>query len=152
MRYISAKRYGHDRGFSCCFRQWRARSHCSQLHGYALAFKLTFSAAKLDERNWVIDFGGLSEIKEWLENMFDHTTLVARDDPEIEWFAAAHEKGLLRLTIMQDVGCEAVAKAVYNFTNDWLERMKHAPRVRLDKVEVWEHEGNSAAYGIDQHI
>lgn len=31
--YQSTKTYGHDRGFSCAFRQWRADSHCRLIHG-----------------------------------------------------------------------------------------------------------------------
>ena len=51
--YNSTKTYGHDVGLSCSFRQWRAQSHCSKVHGYALSVKFTFAAEKLDERNWV---------------------------------------------------------------------------------------------------
>src|SRR4051812_22439004 len=85
-RFGSTKTYPHSIGLSCCFRQWRAlHSHCRFLHGYALQVKLTFVAQTLDERNWVVDFGGLKDIKERLTELLDHKTIVARDDPEIEW-------------------------------------------------------------------
>src|SRR5215211_4279709 len=78
--FRSTKTYDHSEGLSCCFRQWRAtNSHCSRVHGYALAFKFTFATRRLDERNWCFDFGGLKSIREWLHHMFDHTMIVAED-------------------------------------------------------------------------
>ena len=68
-KYESQKRFA---GYSTCFRQWRADSHCKFLHGYALEFKITF-AGELDQRNWVMDFGGLKDFKLFLEKTFDHT-------------------------------------------------------------------------------
>jgi len=57
--FRSTKTYNHNEGLSCCFRQWRADSHCKLLHGYALAFKFVFATRELDARNWCYDFGGL---------------------------------------------------------------------------------------------
>ena len=71
-KYYSTKTYGHNIGLSACFRQPNAHSHCKFLHGYSLQFKFTFSCDSLDERNWVVDFGGLKPLKAWLENTFDH--------------------------------------------------------------------------------
>jgi 6-pyruvoyltetrahydropterin/6-carboxytetrahydropterin synthase len=67
-KYLSTKTYGNDRGLSCCFRQWRStHSHCSLLHGYSIGIKLIFESETLDDRNWVMDFGGLKAFKEWSE-------------------------------------------------------------------------------------
>ena len=86
-KYYSTKTYGTDRGLSCCFRQWRAtHSHCSTLHGYSIGIKLVFESETLDDRNWVFDFGGLKQFKEWSENMFDHTLVIAADDPHLDFF------------------------------------------------------------------
>ena len=82
-RFLSGKTYTHSTGHSCAFRQWRADSHCNLIHGYALQFELQFGSVALDDKNWVVDFGGLKELKEWLKHMFDHTYLVAEDDPEL---------------------------------------------------------------------
>ena len=68
MKYQSTKTYGNDRGLSCCFRQWRADSHCNLLHGYSLGFRFVFEADTLDERNWVYDFGDCKWIKEFLNH------------------------------------------------------------------------------------
>ncbi len=94
----STKTYGHEEGLSCCFRQWRAtHSHCRLLHGYALAFSLTFATDTLDARNWCFDFGGLKPVRAWLHEMFDHTLLVAHDDPDLSEFQRLAERGLVDL-------------------------------------------------------
>src|SRR5215207_8018651 len=79
--YQVTKTYGHERGLSCCFRQPQAQSHCALMHGYAVAVSLTFEAHRL-ENHWVLDFGGLKPVEAWLKWLFDHTLLVACDDPE----------------------------------------------------------------------
>lgn len=86
-KFQSTKTYGTDRGLSCCFRQWKAtHSHCSTLHGYSLGFKFVWESETLDSRNWVFDFGGMKPIKNWLDYMFDHTILVAEDDPALDYY------------------------------------------------------------------
>lgn len=45
MTYYSTKTFGNDRGLSCAFRQWRATSHCNQVHGYSLGFRFIFESS-----------------------------------------------------------------------------------------------------------
>lgn len=142
----STKKFGHELGFLCAFRQWKARSHCRLVHGYALAFKFVFEAEVLDERNWVVDFGGLKGLKQILEDNFDHTTIVAEDDPEKDWFLEAQKRGILRLIILPAGGCEKFAEYVYEVAEQWLLDAGFSPRCRLVSVEVSEHGANSALY------
>lgn len=144
--YVSTKTYGHESGFSCAFRQWRAQSHCRLVHGYSLAFKFVFASRELDVRNWVVDFGGLKELKHILTQNFDHTTIVAEDDPDLAYFREGDERGVLRLVVLPSVGCEAVAKMVFDVTEQWLKDAGYGTRVTLLSVEVAEHGANSAMY------
>lgn len=148
--YRSTKTYGHDLGLSACFRQWRAESHCRLLHGYALAFSFVFEAAQLDERNWVIDFGGLDGLKARLKQAFDHTLIVAEDDPELSMFNALHVAGLAQIIVAKNVGCEAFARYGYKMAQAQLVLMKQVPRVRVVSCEVCEHGANSAIYFGDK--
>ena len=143
MKYQVIKTYGNETGLSCAFRQWRADSHCNLIHGYALGFEVTFEADKLDERNWVIDFGDLGVLKTMLKEMFDHTTVVAADDPQIEYFRDLTTANLIDLRLMDNVGCEAFAKYVYKFC----ERELADDRVKIKSVRVFEHGANSAVFG-----
>ena len=132
---------------SCAFRQWRAtHSHCQYLHGYQLKAKLWFGCNELDEKNWCVDFGGLKELKQHLKELFDHTTTVALDDPELETFKELDKKGLVQLRVFEDgVGIERVAEAVYKQANDFI-KFHTKDRCWVEKVEVFEHEDNSATY------
>lgn len=169
-KYYSTKTYGNDRGLSCCFRQWRSsHSHCSLLHGYSIGIKLIFESETLDDRNWVMDFGGLKAFKEWSEYMFDHTLVIAHDDPHIEKFQKLADLGLndvggvCDLRIVDAVGCEKFAELAYEIMNTILKKYQEGKTimiagkeygarypvgkdVRLKSVEVFEHAGNSATY------
>jgi 6-pyruvoyltetrahydropterin/6-carboxytetrahydropterin synthase len=141
------KTYGHEEGLSCAFRQWQAgHSHCRFLHGYALSFSFTFMCDQLDDRFWCIDFGGLKPLRAWLHFMFDHTVLVARDDPRLADFLALEEAGLAQLRQMSAVGCEAFAAAAHAWAGDFVAE-ETAGRVRVERVEVREHAGNAASFG-----
>jgi 6-pyruvoyltetrahydropterin/6-carboxytetrahydropterin synthase len=131
---------------STAFRQWRADSHCKLIHGYRLQCKLWFTADELDDKNWIYDFGGCKEIKNILEKQYDHTTVVAADDPELGIFKLMSEKGMIDLRIAdKGVGIERTAEWVYENANKFVTEQTNN-RVRVIKVEVWEHEGNSAIY------
>lgn len=146
--HFSHKVYGHDLGFSCAFRQHKAQSHCRLVHGYALAFEFTFAADELDARNWVVDFGGLKELKAILTANFDHTTIVAEDDPELEWFREAERRGILKLVTFPAAGCEKFAEMVFRVTEQWLKDAGYGPRCHVVKVTVKEHGANGASYGL----
>lgn len=151
MPYRSTKTFTHETGLSCAFRQWRADSHCRFLHGYALAVRLEFAATHLDERNWVMDFGALAPVKAMLARMFDHKTVIARDDPEMDHFITLHNREVLDLMVIQDVGCEAFARHIGISVQQWLNDYNHqytpgVDRVWLHSCEVREHGGNSAIW------
>lgn len=141
-------------GFSTVFRQWKAEgTHCKFLHGYGISFRVWFEG-ELDHRNWVWDFGGMKRAtnkidgmspKQWMDYMFDHTTLIAEDDPYLEHFKQMHEDGIIQLRILPAVGCEKFAEFLYNKINNFL-LLETNGRVRVTKVEVYEHEKNSASY------
>lgn len=146
MTYQSIKTYHAERGLSCCFRQWRAtHSHCRFLHGYALGFRFIFEAQSLDERRWVYDFGHLDWLSDWLKEMFDHTTLIAQDDPELALFQTLHKRQLINLKVLPEVSCEQFAKFVYQFASSKIESETKG-RVLLKSVEVMEHGANAAVF------
>lgn len=146
--HLITKTYGHDLGLSSCFRQHRAESHCRFFHGYAMSIKLTFAADILDHNNWVLDFGGLKPVKQWLVDTFDHKMLVAQDDPQIELIRTMAEHGLADVIELPYVGCEGFAA----YVAENVERLAIAPwerdnrGLRLVEVEVREHGANSAIW------
>ncbi len=119
--YVSGKRYGHDRGYSIAYRQHLADSHCRYIHGYSLAFDFEFESETLDVRNWVCDFGGFRTLKDFLDEHFDHTLLVAQDDPELEFLKELDRRGLCQLREVEKTGCEGLSEYLFEYMNEiWL--------------------------------
>ena len=149
--YKSRKKFD---GFSTCFRQWKANTtHCQYLHGYDVEFEVTFEG-DLDHRNWVWDFGGMKRAKnlidgmqpkEWMEYMFDHTVVVAEDDPDMQNFKDMHDRGIIQLRVIPAVGAEKFAEYLYHKLNDFVQ-LETEGRVKVVKVKFMENHKNSAIY------
>jgi 6-pyruvoyltetrahydropterin/6-carboxytetrahydropterin synthase len=140
------KTYGHERGLSACFRQWRAKSHCRFLHGYALAFTFTFECEddEVDENGWVIDFGSLKPVKQLLDDTFDHKLLAAADDPARHVFKTS---SIADLIVLPHVGCEAFAQYVAEKVICMLAAGElGTSKARLISVECREHGSNAAIW------
>lgn len=130
---------------SCAFRQPQATSHCRFLHGYRLTAKFWFEAEALDKNNWVVDFGGLKELKKLFQEQFDHTTCISRNDPKLEVFKKLNEAGVCDLRIMDGVGIEKFAEFCHDTAQQFVDKLTDS-RCRCVKVEVFEHENNSAIF------
>jgi len=145
-KYTSTKEY-HD-AFPCAYRQWRADSHCNLIHGYSFSMKFYFGTNDLDVRNWAADYGGLKELKNVLESQFDHTLLVAEDDPELETYKLLESKNMAKLTILPKLGCEGLADQLYRYVNGvYIPDMwgqAEADRLWCYRVEVRETQSNMA--------
>jgi 6-pyruvoyltetrahydropterin/6-carboxytetrahydropterin synthase len=141
-------------GYSTVFRQWRAEgTHCKYLHGYGVSFKVWFEG-ELDERNWVWDFGGMKRAKgtidgmnpkAWMDYMFDHTVIIAENDPNINLFRSMDESNIIQLRIIPSVGAEQFAKYIYEKLNTFIQTETEG-RVKVTQVEFREHEKNTAFY------
>lgn len=141
-KFISTKNFI---GFPCTHRQWKADSHCRFVHGYSRSFYMEFEASELTKEGWVVDFGGLKEVKEWLEYMFDHTFLASEDDPELSKFQDLDKAGVIQLRTLPNVGMEGSARFVYDKVNKMISDMTNG-RAWVTKVECRENEKNSAIY------
>ena len=104
-----------------------------------------------------MDFGGLKEFKAWADYMFDHTLVIAEDDPHLNTFQTLNaigggfeNSGVCDLRIVPGVGCEMFAKLAYDKMAELLAsgdmRYPINPTVRVKSVEVFEHGANSATY------
>jgi len=141
-------------GYSCVFRQWKAEgTHCKYLHGYGVSFRVWFEG-ELDERNWVWDFGGMKRAKgtidnknpkEWMDYMFDHTTIIAEDDPGLNGFKTMNQLEVIQLRILPAVGAEQFAKYVFEKLNTFVQE-ETSNRVKVTRVEFMENSKNTAIY------
>ena len=141
-------------GYSCVFRQWRAEgTHCRFMHGYGVSFRVWFEG-ELDYRNWVWDFGGMKRAKTaidgmnpkmWMDYMFDHTTLVAEDDPFLDGFKRMYVDDIIQLRIIPATGAEQFAKFIYDKLSVFVQTETEG-RVKITQVEFMEHSKNTAIY------
>jgi len=144
-KYVSTKTYKQIGPVA--YRQWRADSHCNLVHGYALSFHFEFESDTLDVRNWVMDFGGLKPLKEKLEEWFDHTLLVAEDDPKKDYLLELGRQGVAKITVVEKTGCEGLASFLYEYINTIFLPMygkSESERIWCCKVEVRETDSNMA--------
>ncbi len=143
-------------GFSTVFRQWKATdTHCRFVHGYGISFKVYFEG-ELDERNWVWDFGGMKRAKTlidgkqpkaWMDYTFDHTMIIAEDDPEVEAFKQMDAAGVAQVRVIPATGAEKFAEYIFKKVNSFVLEETEG-RVRVIKVKFMEH-GKNAAYYIE---
>lgn len=138
--FMSTKRFS---GFPCTHRQWKSASHCHFIHGYSREFYFEFSASELTPEGWVVDFGGLEDIKKWLQSFFDHTFLAAADDPALDTFKQMDKQGLIQLRILPNPSMEGSAEFVYQEVSKIIHKL-YGKRAWITKVEVRENENNSA--------
>jgi len=154
-RYISTKIFDN---YSVSLRQWKAQhSHCQLKHGYSIKFKVWFASVEsdeskqLDSMGWILDYGGFKTkptgngLKDWMNYMFDHTTLIEKDDPYLDIFQQEEQMGLCHLRVMEKMGAESLAKLVFDKFNDVLSKTD-AGRCKVIKVECFENDSNSSIY------
>jgi 6-pyruvoyltetrahydropterin/6-carboxytetrahydropterin synthase len=112
-----------------------------------MSFRFFFSTNDLDVRNWAMDYGGLKPLKALLEEWFDHTLLVAEDDPMKPELVRLGDLGLAKITFVEKTGCEGLADFLYNYVNDIFlpdYGATEAARLWCTKVEVRETDNNMA--------
>ena len=141
-------------GFSCCFRQWKAETtHCRFMHGYGVSFRVTFEGG-LDHRKWVWDFGGMKRAKTkidglspkaWMDHMFDHTIIVAEDDPHKLDFLKMDTSGVAQVRVVPATGAEKFAEYIFHKLNNFV-KTETQERVIVKSVEFMEHNKNTAIY------
>ena len=146
--------------YSVAIRQWKAQhSHCQLLHGYALKFKVYFASnesdidRQLDDMNWIVDFGGFKSkpvgngLKDWMNDMFDHTLLIEKDDPYKDLFETMAMEGLCKVHFLDRMGAESLARLVCEKFNEVL-KTTDAGRCKVIRVECFENDKNSAIWEI----
>jgi len=127
-------------------RQHNHKGHCAFIHGHNWSFEFTFGAKRLDENNFVIDFGKLKWLKDWLNQMFDHTLLLNQDDPMLEYF----KKYLLNyadIRVVPSASSEGLAAFVFAEVGQLL-LARTDERVFLVSLKVYEDEKNAAEISL----
>lgn len=143
------------KNYPAAHRQHNHDGHCAFVHGHNWTFEITFTATELDENGFVLDFGKMKSIKQWLTRMFDHTLLINEDDPMRRFFEANHCEAdglpdnfvaLWDVRIVPNGSAEDLAKYVMQNVQEIIQADGHDGRVQIVSVTVYEDEKNSATY------
>ena len=120
-------------GFSTVFRQWKAETtHCRFVHDFG---GMKRAKTKIDDMS----------PKEWMDYMFDHTLIVAEDDPFIAAFKQMGDANVAQVRIVPATGAEKFAEYIYNKLNEFVTTETEG-RVKVIKVKFMEHGKNAAYY------
>ena len=131
--------------FPCSHRQWRHEGHCRFVHGYSRSFTFWFTAKKLDLNGFVVDFSSLKPLENRLKEQFDHTFLINKDDPLLNYWEKLNDLDALDLRIMDNVGMEFSSQLIWGWANEFL-RIKDKGRTCCWKTESKENNFNMACF------
>ncbi len=87
--------------------------------------------------------------KAWMEYMFDHTMIVAKDDPFLESFKRMDEAGAAQVRVIPATGAERFAQYVFEKLDAFVKEETDG-RVKVRQVEFSEHGKNSAIFTREQ--
>jgi 6-pyruvoyltetrahydropterin/6-carboxytetrahydropterin synthase len=121
------------------------KGRCSRLHGHSWAITLTFGAEALDENGFVVDFGDLHYLEDWIDQRLDHGIVLCQDDPLADQLKGLEQSGLLKITWVKSASCEGIAQFLFE-TFGPLVSEKTEGRARLLSVHLEEDSKNSALF------
>jgi 6-pyruvoyltetrahydropterin/6-carboxytetrahydropterin synthase len=83
--------------------------------------------------------------KVWMDYMFDHTMIIAEDDPELRAFQQMDTAGVAQVRVIPATGAEKFSEYIYNKLNEFV-KTETDNRVKVIKVKFMEHGKNAAYY------
>jgi 6-pyruvoyltetrahydropterin/6-carboxytetrahydropterin synthase len=125
-------------------RQHRHDGHCAYIHGHNWGFTFTFACRELDECGFVVDFGKLGYIRDWLKENLDHACVFSEEDPLREQIVAA-APGAFKVYLAPATSSEGLAKHLHDVLNAMV--LEHTRgRAWIASLEVIEDSKNTATY------
>lgn len=125
---------------------------CASVHGYDRSVEFTF-AGDIDDHGWIVPFGELAPIKEFLEYYFDHVTVLPADDPRLgqiteELTVPGGILGTLRV-LPSGVSMEMSSLFIWEHVNHFIYKVTNG-RCYVERVRVYEHDRNDAMVEVDR--
>ena len=125
---------------------------CASVHGYDRDVEFTF-AGEVDEYGWIVPFGELKPIKQFLEYYFDHVTVLPANDPRIADIPDTLKQpgqifGTLRV-LPSGVSMEMSSLFIWEHVNAYIYNITSG-RCYVERVRVYEHDRNDAMVEVDE--
>lgn len=125
-------------------RQHLHDGHCAYVHGHNWGIELVFQCNELDANGFVIDFGKLGEIKNWINDNLDHAILLNKDDPESTNIVNSCPKAF-KVYLVDNCSCEGLAVHLYAVFEKLTKELTR-DRVSIREITISEDSKNSATY------
>lgn len=142
---ITCKKSYRDIPFA--HRQHLHDGHCALIHGHNWTITLTFACKEPDSNGFVVDFGKLGYIKDWISANLDHACLFNEDDPEKDKLLSDYSP-LFQAYVLPNCSCEGLAEHLFGIF-DAKVRAATLERAWITEVEIEEDSKNSAKYIAD---
>ncbi len=65
---------------------------CTNNHGHSWVIRLHIEADKLDDKDMVIDFMEMKELKTWIDDNLDHTSILWENDPMCDYIVKSGQR------------------------------------------------------------
>jgi 6-pyruvoyl-tetrahydropterin synthase len=125
-------------GLPCCHRSWANPGRGFFLHGYERSFEVEFACTDVEPgTGFVVDFRTIKDVRSALHRQFDHTTLIAADDPHRDAFEMLADRGVIDLRIMDNTSMESSAAWAFE-TAERIVAEATSGRVWVSRVEARE--------------
>lgn len=147
MRFEVTKRYD-DLTFT--HRAHNHDGHCRNVHGHCASVEVTFSALKKDGDGFVVDFGKMKWVNEFITELMDHTLLINEDDPYVGDFKKFN--GVFRcfdIRVVPSNSCEGMAKYLFEQIDKRIPGNildATARQVRVERLCFYEDSRNYSTY------
>lgn len=123
---------------------------CASWHGYDRSVVATF-AGDIDEYGWVVPFGELRKVRDFIEYYLDHTAVIPANDPRLSDIVEFNQKmvesghpGIFKLRVMPyGVSMEMTSLFLWEHINAYIYAVTEG-RCYVEKIECIEHDSNSA--------
>lgn len=122
----------------------RHESKCGTLHGHRYVAEIECQAEQLDDVGRVVDFGVVKQIVgQWIDDHWDHTTMVNTADSALLDFVTDEHK-LLGKRAPYVMPCEPTAENIALDLQGIASELLSGTGVRVVRVRVWETPNCSA--------
>ena len=126
-------------------RQPLHKGRCAFIHGHNWEIKITFEANEVDENGFVVDFGELHYLADWIDENLDHACAFSASDPQRAKIEELVELNLVKPLWIDNVSCEGLAKHLFE-TFAPMVASQTSCRASLVSIELHEDSRNSALY------
>ena len=120
-------------------------SPCAKFHGHSYKVEITIKSVKLDTNGMVMDFSELKPIKQWVDENWDHATIMSRSDPDVSKYK--DDKNFkIYLSEFENITAELMCKELLIVIEQFFETIKDLVLKYINEIQIsiWETVNNKA--------